>query len=304
MQRSKAPITSWDDVRLLLTLTRARTVGEAATALAVDASTVSRKLAAMEKALGVSLFDRGRSGLTPTEAAEELVPVAEEIEAAIVRFGGAAEGLDRVATGVVRLACPPDVAEVFVVPILPALRARHPGLRLEIAPSEGLVDLSRREADLALRTVRPERGELVVTRLAMARWVLVASPKLARTLGALRTWNDAPWIGWGERMRGAPPSRWLASHAPEVDPVVRTDSLSLQLALLRSGIGVALAPEPSVQHFGLVPVGLHKTLRARAESWPTDELHLVTHRALANVPRVRAVWDALVARRTPQRDRG
>ncbi len=184
MQRSKAPITSWDDVRLLLTLTRARTVGEAATALAVDASTVSRKLAAMEKALGVSLFDRGRSGLTPTEAAEELVPVAEEIEAAIVRFGGAAEGLDRVATGVVRLACPPDVAEVFVVPILPALRARHPGLRLEIAPSEGLVDLSRREADLALRTVRPERGELVVTRLAMARWVLVASPKLARTLAS------------------------------------------------------------------------------------------------------------------------
>jgi DNA-binding transcriptional LysR family regulator len=159
-----------------------------------------------------------------------------------------------------------------------------------------VLDLTRREADLALRTVRPVRGDLVVTRLATVRWVVVAAPQVARALGTLRSWTDAPWVGWGERLSSIAPARWLAAHARGAEPVVRSDSLMLQVALVRKGVGVALVPEPSASHYGLVPVKTSTALREAASEWSSDELFLVTHRALRQVPRVQVVWDLLVAR--------
>ncbi|HTE56892.1 MAG TPA: LysR family transcriptional regulator [Kofleriaceae bacterium] len=286
----------WDDVRLFLALCRSRTVGSAAEALGIDSSTVSRRLAAMEEELAASLFDRGRDGITPTEAAEGLMPVAEEMEAVMMRFASAAGGLEREVSGLVRITCPPDVAEVALAPLLGELLARHPGLRIEIDPGESVLDLTRREADLALRTVRPVRGDLVVTRLAHARWVLVAAPRLARNLGTLRRWTDAPWVGWGQRLAGIGAARWFARHVRGAEPVVRSDSLVVQVAVVAAGVGVALVPAPSVEHYRLVPVKIGAGLRAEAAEWPADELFLVSHRALRQVPRVRAVWELLVER--------
>jgi DNA-binding transcriptional LysR family regulator len=287
---------SWDDVRVFVALCRSRTVGAAAASLGVDASTVSRRLTAMEGALSAVLFERGRDGLTATKAAEDLMPVAEEIEQMMARFANEAEGLERLVAGTVRIACTPDIAEVLVAPLVPGLRTRHPSLRLVIDPGEHLVDLTRREADLALRTVKPTRGDLIVTRLAAVRWVPVAAPRLADVLGRLRSWKDAPWIGWGERLSGIAPARWLAAHVGEAAVVVRSDSLMLQLALIRDGVGAALVPEPSQRHFGLSILKTKRTLQDSADPLPFDELFLVTHRALHRVPRVRAVWDLLVER--------
>ena len=286
----------WDDVRLFLALCRARTVGDAARALGVDGSTVSRRLATLEQALSATLFDRGRDGVAPTKAAEDLLPVAEEMEAVMTRFENAADGLEREVSGLVRITCPPDVAEVVVAPLLSELFQRHPALRIEIDPGEAVLDLTRREADLALRTVRPARGDLIVTRLTSMRWVLVAAPKLARELGTLRDFGHAPWVTWGERLSMIKPARWFAAHAQAANPVVRSDSLMVQVAMVRNGVGVALVPEPSVAYYGLVPLKVASGLRAAAAEFPTDELYLVTHRALRDVPRVRVLWDLLVER--------
>lgn len=78
--------------------------------------------------------------------------------------------------------------------------------------------------------------------------------------------------------------------------MVRSDSLPVQLAVAKASVGVVLAPEPSVEHYGLVVVKTSATLREEAASMPSDELFLVTHRALRDVPRIRAVWDAIVAK--------
>ncbi len=293
--RAAGPL-HWDDVRLFLALCRARTVGGAAQALGVDTSTVSRRLAALEQALAAALFDRGRDGIVATPAAEALMPVAEQMEDAMARFARAADGLEREVSGLVRLTCPVDLAEVIVLPLLPALLARHPGLRLTIDAAESVLDLTRREADLALRVVRPTRGDLVVTRLRTVQWTLAATPALARELGPLRAWSDAPWVGWGPGMASVGPARWLAQHAAELEPALRSDSLAVQLAGVRAGIGVALVPAPRLAHYGLAPVKLAAPLRAAASTWPADELYLISHRALREVPRVRAVWERLVAR--------
>lgn len=284
----------WDDVRLFLALCRARTVSEAGRALGVDSSTVSRRLNTLEQVLSASLFDRGHEGISATKAAEDLLPVAEEMEAVMLRFASTADGLEREVAGLVRIACPPDVADVVVAPMLRDLFAQHPALRVEIAPGEAVIDLTRREADLALRTVRPTQGDLVVTRLTSVRWVLVASPALAKKLGPLRAWHEAPWVGWGERMSQIGPALWLATHAKNVVPIVISDSMKVQLAVVGAGVGVTLVPEPSAQYYGLVPVKLAPGLAADAAHWPTNELFLVTHRALRDVPRVRAVWDRLL----------
>lgn len=286
----------WDDVRIFLALCRARTVGGAARALGVDASTVSRRLAALEDELASTLFERGRGGIAPTDAARELMPLAEQMEAAMLRFASAADGLERDVSGLVRITCPADLAEVVLVPLLPALLRAHPRLRVDVSAGESLLDLARREADLALRVVRPAQGDLVVTRVRTVRWVVAAAPKLARTLGTLRAWGDTPWIGWGERLGQAAPAQWLRAHAADREPVVCSDSLRVQLASAAAGLGVVLVPEASVAPFGLVPVALAGALRRAAAALPVDELLLVTHRALRDVPRVRVVWELLVER--------
>jgi DNA-binding transcriptional LysR family regulator len=296
MQR-KPPLREalhWDDVRLFLALCRAKTVGEAAGKLGVDASTVSRRLSALEEALSASLFDRGRDGVAATAAAEELMPVAEQIEEMMNRFANAAEGLEREISGLVRITCPPDVAEVVIAPLLAELLSAHPALRVALDAGEPVVDLTRHEADIALRTARPERGDLVMTKLMTFRWVLAAAPQVAKTLGTLRAWADAPWIGWGPRYSHIAPARWFDAHVKGTEPVVRSDSLNVQVATVASGVGVALMPEPSIAAYDLTPVKVAKALQEAASEWPADDFFLVTHRALKDVPRVRVVWDCLI----------
>jgi DNA-binding transcriptional LysR family regulator len=301
MQRSVLLDLNWDDVRLFLALARSRTVGSAARALGVDASTVSRRLVALEEALSTTLFDRGRDGITATKAAEELLPLAEQVEDTMARFAGAADELEREVTGLVRIASPPDLAETIIVPLLGELFGRYPALRVALDPGEALVDLTRREADLAVRVVRPARGDLVMTRLRTVNWVVVASPKLARRLGTLRSFHDAPWIGWGEAFSPIPPARWFERHVRGMEPVVRTNSLMAQIASVVAGVGVALVPEGNVARKGVVPVKLGTSLREAASELPSEDLYLVTHRALRNVPRVRAVWDLFVERLADRR---
>jgi DNA-binding transcriptional LysR family regulator len=158
-----------------------------------------------------------------------------------------------------------------------------------------LVDVGRRDADIALRIVRPETGDLVLRTLGKVRWTLAAAPVLAEVLGTVRRLGDVPWVTFGDRYAHIPAARWVRDHAG-VDPVVRSDSLRLQIAIVASGLGAALLPAPSVAYYGLTPVELAPTVRRGAPLPTPDDLHLLTHRALRGVPRVRAVWDFLLDR--------
>lgn len=282
---------AWDDVRLFLALCRSRSLGEAGRRIGVDGSTMSRRLASLEEALDAPLFERGRGGIVATEVAQRLMPVAEEMEYVMARFRGEAEAFEREVEGRVRIAAPGDAAEVLIAPLLPELRRRYPKLGIDIDPGEQVVDLGRRAADIALRTARPDKGDLLVTRLMTVRWRVATSPELVEALGPLKRWSDAPWIACGERTMGATPGRWFGAHVGDAEPVLRSDSLTLQIASARLGLGVALVPTLSIAHYGLREVRRARRLRPE---WPEDDLFLVTPRTLRHVPRVRAVWDLLV----------
>lgn len=284
----------WDDVRLFLALSRERALAPAGRRVGLDASTLSRRLAALEAQLGARLFDRTREGLVATAAAERLLPAAEAMEAAHRQFATAGQGLERAAEGVVRLSVLPGLADVFVAPALHRLRARHPGICLEVDAQQRVVDLTRSEADLAIRSVRPSSGDLVLTLFMETRWVPVAAPALAARLGPVRDWSALPWVAWGPDLAGLAPARWLAAAAPGAELTLRTSHFATQVAAVEGGFGVALVPEPYLRLRRLARLEVTKSLAAKAPPLPEESAWLVVHRALRDVPRVAAVWQFLL----------
>ena len=285
----------WDDVRVFLAAYRDGSLGVAAGHLGLDVSTVSRRLTTFEEAIGARLFDRTRQGLVRLEAAEIVLPAAEAMEAAHARLARDASALDAEASGVVRLSIPPGMADVFIAPALPELRARHPKITLEIDASVRVVDLTRHAADIALRTIRPEGADLLLTKLSTARWVAVTGKRLAKKLGAVERWEDVPWVAWDRDLSSLPAARWLAKHVPQGDIALRTSHFASQIAAAEAGLGAALIPVLYLRNKRLARVLYDASLESSAVEWPEDDLWLVGHRALREVPRVAAVWAFLKA---------
>jgi DNA-binding transcriptional LysR family regulator len=284
----------WDDVRIFLAAQRHGSLGAASARLGLDTSTVSRRLAALEDALGTRLFERRREGLVPTRAAELVLAAAEAMEAAHGRFARDATALDRGAEGVVRVSVAPGTADAFIAPSLVRLRARWPKISIELDASVRALDLTRHEADIAVRSVRSQGADLIQAKVLRGQWVAVASPEMVKALGKLASWDDAPWIAWDRDLASMPPARWLARHAGRAEIVLRTSHFASQLVAARTGLGVVLAPAPFARVHALAPVRFAEALEPAAAEWPIDDLWLVGHRALREVPRVAAVWAFLL----------
>lgn len=284
----------WDDVRIFLASHRYKSLGAAAGKLALDTSTVSRRLTAFETSLGQRLFERSRDGLHPTHAAEAVLAAAEAMEAAIGRLGRDASNVETEPAGIVRLSVAPGMADVFVAPALARLHAEHPGIDIELDASMRTLDLTRHEADLALRSVRPRGADLVMAKLGTARWVPATSKARAKSLGKLTRWDDAPWIGWDRDLASFGPARWLVENVPRARIILRTSHFGAQLSAAATGLGLALVPIPYVDRRGLEEVRLAPKLASTASALPVDTLWIVGHRALRDVPRVAAVWSFLV----------
>jgi DNA-binding transcriptional LysR family regulator len=284
----------WDDVRVFLALYRGRTLAAAGASVGLDASTLSRRLVLLEELTDSRLFERTRDGLVPTESAELLLPAAEEMAAAHARFVHDAAGFERLSEGTVRLSMPPGLAESFLGPALVRLRARHPRLRIQLDASVRFADLTRREADLAIRTRRPTSGDLISVKLGERRWTPMAAADSTRRRKPLKNWGDIPWIGWAEDVADFPPARWLAKHVPPSAIVLSTSHFSTQLAAVRSGLGAALLPPVYTRLAAVTRLQHSAALAASIAELPSSDTWLVGHRALRSVPRIAAVWEFLV----------
>jgi DNA-binding transcriptional LysR family regulator len=285
----------WDDVRVFLALFRELSLGRAGRRVGLDTSTVSRRLSALEEVLGGRLFERTRQGLVATQRARQILAAAEGIEAAHARLVRDASAAETIAEGTVRVSVPPGVADAFVAPLLVRLRARHPRISIELDASTRALDLTRHEADLALRSIAPAGADLVVTQLLRAPWLVVGAPALVQELGPVAHWKDVPWIAWDRDLAGFPPSVWLERYARGAEIVLRTSHFGAQLAAAETGLGVLLAPAPYVARHKLVAVRHSKGLAASVQRLPVDTLWLVGARASRDVPRIAAVWEFLAA---------
>src|SRR3954469_11219000 len=146
-----ARVTDWNDVRVLLAVVRAGNLHDAAAQLRVDRSTISRRVAALEKQLSVRLFSRTREGLRPTAAAQRLLPHAEKMESDLRALHAAAPEPDARPEGVVRVATTEGMASGLVTRGLLSISDTHPGLVLELVTSTRQADIARGEVDVAVR---------------------------------------------------------------------------------------------------------------------------------------------------------
>jgi len=283
----------WEQVRLFLAVAREHSLAAAGARLGMDVSTVSRRLDRLETDVGAPLFDRTREGTRPTALAEHMLPHAEEMELSAARFASAGAKVETEVEGVVRLTVLPGIADVFVAPALAKLHRRYPRLVVELDASVSYADLTRREADIAVRASRPTSGELVTMKLITVRALPMTSPRYAHELGKLKRLEDARWVSWGADLAHLPDAAWLRTHGPEVTPVMRTSHFASQLAAARAGLGVVIASAPYGKT-GLVAIEPSKALGEAWAALPTGELWLVGHRALRFVPRVAAVWTFIV----------
>lgn len=154
----------WNDLRYFLAVARLGRLSPAARRLQVEHSTVSRRIEALERAMGTRMFDRHRDGLLLTEAGHALLPMAEQVEATVAVVSEQISGQDASVNGEVRLGTPEGLAVCFLTPHLRPLLDAYPNLMVEVLALPRLANLASREADLAVTLEPPRRGPYVVTR--------------------------------------------------------------------------------------------------------------------------------------------
>jgi DNA-binding transcriptional LysR family regulator len=247
----------WDDLRVFLAALDAGSLAGAARELRVEHTTVGRRLSALEDALGAPLVVRGPAGLVPTRLGEKLRPAAAEVARAVA----ALRELAATERAIVRLAVPSGMTALFTS----RLAQLDAPLALEIVSGARPVDLSRGEADLALRVGRPTDPELVVRKLGRSGWALYAAPAYLARRGSPRDLADLSGhdvIGFDRALANVPAARWLEARSARANVVLRSREMTDMVAAARSGVGLAVLScllgdaEPALRRLTPEPVAV------------------------------------------------
>ena len=280
----------WDNARIFLAIHRAGTLRGAAAQLDIDQATVGRRLAAMEKSLNAKLFLRTPGGYVATPAGDLAASAAGQMEASADRLQREMQGIDNRLSGTIRVATSDTMAAHFVVDAMQRLHQRHPDIRIVLSTATQLSSLTRREADLAIRTVRPDSPDLISRHLTR------------RTLGLYAS------NAYLEKHGMPTPGNALAGH----DIVIYQHSVAPRHAEKLCGEPVANARVAMEVNTGLI---LHEAVKAGlgigelathiaattpelVRIWPereqSYEVYLVMHSDLNRTARVRAAADAII----------
>lgn len=276
---------NWDDTRIFLAVARSGTLSGAAETMDMGIATLSRRLDRLEKSLAVPLFSRHQSGYRLTDDGEALLARAEALEHAGLAFGETARLQGNVA-GLVRLATSDNLAAHFILPSLNGLMEKYPDLRVEVLSGVQSVNLHRRDADLAIRMVKPESGNLTLKRLGKVGFGLYsADTGLAGSTDV--AFNNAQYIGWPESHQHLPAARWITRTLRGRPCRVEANTLLAQLSAVSAGLGLGVLPHFMARKNGLQCVN--------ADIGVDQNLWLVMHSDLAHSRRVRVVADHLIA---------
>jgi DNA-binding transcriptional LysR family regulator len=275
---------AWDDMRLVLAIGRAGTLVGAARALALNHSTLFRRLGALEAQIGVRLFERFRDGYTPTAAGEEMIALAERMDVDMTAIARRLAGQDLRPTGLVRVTTTDTMVDMLM-PMLASFRSAHPEITLELAASNAIFNLSRRDADVAIRPSIDPPELLVGRRVATVSFALFAAVDyLKRRPKGLKP-EQHDWAAPDDTLAHLKAAQWIATTVPAERIVFRTGSLFTLCGAVRAGLGVAPLPcylgdgDPVLRRIGGVMPEFDAGL------W------LLTHPDLRRVARIRAFLD-------------
>jgi len=277
-------MSDWEDIRHFVALAREGTLSAAARTLGVDHATVARRVAALETSTGLKLVDRRARTTTLTEDGKRIATVAAPMEEAAFALGRAAQAAKPGIDGEVSISAPPNFASSVIAPQLVRLRHLHPGIRLKLIGEKRRASLSRREADVALRLMRPAEAGLFVRRIGNFGFSLYGAPAYLEKTPP----HAFAFIGYDASMAESPQEVWLSTIIGEREVVLRTNDLETQVAAAHSGLGIAALPhylgdsDPRLQRHVVTQKPINR------------DVWLVVHRDLRQVPAVRAVMEFLV----------
>jgi DNA-binding transcriptional LysR family regulator len=280
----------WDDLRYFLAVARTRKLKVAASQLGVDATTVGRRLERLALSLNTNLLETGPAGYSLTSSGEMLLRHAEEVERSVLTASGALTGERSRLAGTVRISLSEGFATWVLAPSLTRFKQMHPDIRIDIVSTNGFLNLSKREADLAIMLARPARGPLITRKLSDYRLGIYATSAYLQTHGTPRSIHELHthrMVGYIPDFIYADELRYLSDIDEGLEPHFSSSSINVQHALARTGAGMAVLP-----HFiGKQDTGLQSVLAQEVDIGRS--FWLVVHRDLRKVARIAAVIDWL-----------
>jgi DNA-binding transcriptional LysR family regulator len=289
------PGFDWDNLRYVLAVANAGSLASAARLLDVNHTTVLRRVSAFEKRLGLRLFERLPTGYVLTAGGEELIAAARRIDDTVTTLERTLAGQDLRLSGTVRVTTTDTLMGSILPEILAAFRAAHSGIQVEVALSNLMVNLTKRDADLAIRPAKDPPETLIGRRIAKIAFAVYGSPLY---LAKRRSADDLAahqWVGPDDSLGGTSVAAWMRSKLPESEITLRADSLLGLRQAARAGLGLAALPcylgdtSPDL-------VCVHRPITAMETA-----LWILTHEDLRHTVRIRAfiefAADALRRRR-------
>jgi DNA-binding transcriptional LysR family regulator len=277
---------SWDDLRLVLAVAREGTLSGAARRLRVTHSTVFRRLRIIEDGLGVRLFERFRDGYSATPAGSAVAALAAKFAEDVVALERRLAGQDLRPSGTVRITTT-DTISAMLMQHVPALRAAYPDISIEVTVSNAMANLTRREADVAIRPTAEPPDTLVGRRIATIAHAVYGSPSYL----SLHSGDpfELEWIGLDDTLATTVIGHWMRENVRESQIRVRVDALPALKTAACAGVGMALLP----CYLGDGEAGLQRVPWAAARPEVRSALWLLTHSDLRRTARIRAVMDFL-----------
>jgi DNA-binding transcriptional LysR family regulator len=287
---------NWDLYRSFLSVLQEGSLSGAARALGLTQPTVGRHIDALEQSLGLPLFTRSQSGFIATEAALALQPYAETLASASTALLRAASGMklgeDEEITGAVRVTASEVVSVEVLPPILAKLRTSHPGITIELASSNRIENLLRRDADIAVRMQRPEQDVLVARRIGNIDLGFHARRDYLERHGTPRTWQELAQHALIGMDRESARARKFMPQLGELESgnyAIRSDSDLVHLSSIRAGLGIGICQVRLAQRDPSLVRVLPDLLTIPLDTW------LAIHENLRANPACAAVYKALAA---------
>ncbi len=275
---------NWDDIRYFLAVAHTGSLGDAARELCVNYSTVSRRLNAIEEALGSRLFERLATGYKLTPVGAEMLEPARRMEAESALLSRRVQGRDARLAGPLRVATTDAVATILM-PELAVFSRRYPEIEVDLLSTPAPTELAMREAEVALLATDRPPERLVGRRLARLASALYASHGYLAERPDIEDLAAHAWVGWEQEMQHIPVARWMREHQPDAHFVCRVRTGTALLAAVAAGIGIA--------HLLCFLADDDPTLRRLRPPEPVLEtgLWLLTHEDVVATGRVRVFLD-------------
>lgn len=285
----------WDDFRLVKMIAEHRGLGPAADIMKLNHSTVFRKLNALEERLGTRVFERSRSGYTLTAAGEEMLSIAGQMAESVYDFERRLAGMDSRPTGELRVTTTDTIFEYLLGPIFSEFRRQYPGIILDVVIESRALNLSRRDADVAIRAATEPPDTLVGRRLGLLNWNFYRASDMQVAANVAPFDQNVGWVGFTDPVSGAAAGRWFNERVPLERIAARVNSINAMARAVASGLGAGILPNfVGDQMPGVVRMGGPIT-EASSSLW------LLTHPDLRRSVRMRAFLDFVGAELSKKR---